>query len=144
MQNKPLDYLFCSPTIILWLISSPTLFHDLAYSPVVFTLVLTKHPSSFRISRGVWIGVAQQRLNRGKYSCYIIDWAPLILQNVQANASISINIRVEHSRHKADCWWLIWIVLGELKSQLKRTWSTQKKISQNATHKLQGKFINKK
>ena len=58
------SFLFCSPTTILWLISSPALFHNFTYSPVVLTLVLAKHPSSFRISRRVWIGVAQQRLQR--------------------------------------------------------------------------------
>lgn len=55
-----------------------------------------------------------------------------------------LTVRVEHSRHKADCRWLIWIILGELQGQLKRTWSTQRKSSQITIHKLHEKFINKK
>lgn len=134
-------------------------------------------------------------LNRSEYSCYIIDWTPLILQNVQANASIGINwrwyqkpneggkktkdmktlcqwklqkalkliknerkhkvfvickghilggceltVRVKHSRHKANCWWLIWIILCELKRKFKRTWSTQNMVICHTVHK---KFTNK-
>ena len=44
-------------------ISSPTLLDNLTYSPIVFTLVLAKHPSSFRICRRIWIWIAKQWLH---------------------------------------------------------------------------------
>lgn len=43
-------------------------------------------------------------LDRGEYSCYIIDWAPLILQNVQTNASISINWRRWEKANEHKKW----------------------------------------
>lgn len=37
-----------------------------------------------------------------------------------------LTIWMKHPRNKTHCWWLIWIILCELKCQLKRTWKTQK------------------
>lgn len=47
-------------------VSSPALLHYLANSAIVFPLVLTEHASCLGICRGVWIWVAEERLQEKK------------------------------------------------------------------------------
>jgi len=50
----------------------------------------------------------------------VIDGRPLILENVQADASIIVYIGVEHCRNKTDLGWLVWVLLREFQLQSER------------------------
>jgi len=47
--------------------------------------------------------------------------APLFFQNVKANASVAVDIRVKHLRPKCNLWWFEWIVRREVNGNEKHT-----------------------
>ena len=53
-------------------------------------------------------------LNACQDSSHIVGWTPSVLQNVQAELSGSIDIRMEHLADKFDTWRLIRVLLLEM------------------------------
>ena len=55
-------------------------------------------------------------LNGGENCRYIISRTPSVLQNIETNATISIDIGMEHFRNKANCGRFVRILFSELYS----------------------------
>jgi len=62
-----------------------------------------------------------QNLNWCENCSNVVDGAPLVLQDIQANASISINVWMKHPWNKPNNRGFVRIILGEVKSQLEST-----------------------
>lgn len=80
---------------------------------VILSAVLLKEPGGLRIGWGVWVGVAQEALNRSKNGRNIIDWAPVALQNVKTDAAIIVDVRMEQLGDELDDGRFVRVVLGE-------------------------------
>lgn len=58
-------------------------------------------------------------LYRCKNGGYIVGGAPSVLQNVQTDAPVSVDVRVEHGTLEAYSWWSGWIVFVKQQAKLK-------------------------
>lgn len=116
--------LFCTSVVVFFPLRAlhlrivlPRLFHNLSNSSVVFTPVFVVQPTSLRIGwwGGIWI--AQQRLNTGQYSRYVINGRPLVLQDIQTDLTIVVDVRMEHFCQKSNLWRLVRIIFRKLEHQ---------------------------
>lgn len=48
-------------------------------------------PRGLRVGGGVWVGVAEERLDGGQDGGDVVDWAPLVLQNVEADGAVGVD-----------------------------------------------------
>eukprot|EP00962_Isochrysis_galbana_P051168 scaffold22526_cov101-Isochrysis_galbana.AAC.1 len=71
----------------------PRLLHNLLDLALVLAPVLLVQPGRLRVRRRVWVWVAEQRLDRGQDSRDVVNRAPLVLQNVQADGAIGVDWR---------------------------------------------------
>ena len=62
--------------------------------------------------------MSYQRLDAGEDSRHIIGWAPAVLEDIQADASISIDVGMEHLGKEFHHRGLVRVLLTELHSQL--------------------------
>ena len=53
-------------------------------------------------------------LNTGQDGCYVIRWAPSVLQNIQAKLSRTVDIGMEHLADKFYAWRLVGVLLFEM------------------------------
>lgn len=80
---------------------------------------------------GLWIGrrigvrVGQQRPDRGEYGRYVVDGAPLVVEDliihaltVQANSPVGVYVRMEHLRREAHLGRLVRVLLREVEREL--------------------------
>ena len=82
--------------VIIFIYILLTLLDTLSDTWAILLIVLTVHHCSRVVRRRINIRISQQRLNRCQNAAHIVDWLPSMLQNVQTDASIGVNIRVEH------------------------------------------------
>ena len=54
------------------------------------------------VSGRVWVGLVKERLYGGEDGRHVVCWGPTVLQDVQADTTVSVNVRVEHFAHKSD------------------------------------------
>jgi hypothetical protein len=84
------------------------------------TLVLVSDVGNQRI---VGVGIGQQRADRqqdlGDSEC----GGPLVLQDVKADGTVRIDVRVVNLRHELELWWLEGVVGGEVDIQEEHTTS---------------------
>ena len=73
--------------------------------------------SDFGHERVVRVGVSQQRADRQEHLGDSEGRRPLILQDVQANATVRIDVRVVNSRSEVALGWLERVVSGEVNGQ---------------------------
>lgn len=63
----------------------------------------------------------QERLDGGEDGCNIIRWAPSGLEDVEADAAVSVHVRVEHAAHKLDEGGFVRVCFVEFEGQLEDT-----------------------
>ena len=64
--------------------------------------------------RIIRVGVAQQRADREEHLRDSERGTPLLLENVEANATVRIDVRVVDPRCEVNFWWLERVVGGEV------------------------------
>ena len=66
----------------------------------------------------VWIGITKQGLDAGQYGRHIVCGTPAVLEDVKTDATISVDVGVEHLGEELDHGWLVRILFTKLQSQL--------------------------
>mmetsp|Transcript_26594 Transcript_26594/g.67606 ORF Transcript_26594/g.67606 Transcript_26594/m.67606 type:complete len:200 (-) Transcript_26594:41-640(-) len=78
-----------------------------------FLLVRFPMVSNVVCKRVIGVGRREQSLNGEQHRAHLQGWAPLVLQDIQANAPKLVNVGVIHLRKKADLWWRHRVLLGQ-------------------------------
>lgn len=73
----------------------PTQLDALDNATIVLAPILLKQFGRLDIRRRIGIRIRQKRLNRGEDCGNVIDWRPLVLQNIEADAAVAIHVWVE-------------------------------------------------
>jgi len=81
---------------------------------VVLAGVLLEQPRRFRVGRRVGVRVAQQRLDGREHRGNVIDGGPVVLEDVQADTTVSVDVGVEEAAHKFDNGGLVGVVFREV------------------------------
>jgi len=102
----------------LTLVVTPGLLHARLDSLLVLAPVLLEQLGRHGVGGGVGVGITQQRLNAGQNGRNIISGRPSVLEDVEADASIRIDVGVEHFGEEFDYGWLIGVLLAELHREL--------------------------
>jgi len=80
----------------LSLARDPALLHDGTDPFLVLSLIFLVQLRSLRVGRGIGIGLVEQRLNGGEDGGDVVRRTPPVLQDVQADASIGVDVGVKH------------------------------------------------
>lgn len=62
----------------------------------------------------VWL--AQETLQTQQYALDVVDGAPFVLKNIEANPSAKVNVGVKDGCDKQDCWWLVGVCCRKLEA----------------------------
>lgn len=71
----------------------PRLLYNVQHTTIVFAPIFLIELGGFSVRRRVWIGIREQRLDGGQDGGDIVDRAPLILKNVQADLTGCVNCK---------------------------------------------------
>jgi hypothetical protein len=71
--------------------------------------------------RIIWVGISQKWTNWKEHLGDSESGAPLVLENIQANATVWIDVRVVDSGSKVAFRWLEWVVSWEVDVQKEDT-----------------------
>jgi len=69
---------------------------------------------NLRHQRIIGVGVCQHGADGKKYFRDGQRRAPLVSQNVQANAAVRVDVWVVNTCCEVDFWWLEWVICGEV------------------------------
>ena len=79
------------------------------------------------VGRGVRVGVGQKRADRGQDGPHVVNGTPLVLENcgrkgstVEADASVVVDVGVEHFGDELDVGWFGGVLLAELELELEQ------------------------
>jgi hypothetical protein len=81
---------------------APALLHAGADALVVLCAVLGKELRGLRVGRGRRVRVAQQRLNGGEYGSDVVNRAPLVLQDVEADLPVGVDCGAFETGRRGD------------------------------------------
>lgn len=116
--EKLFDFLFFFFLIVFVLrLIDPTLFDNFPHASIVFATIFIVKSGGFGIGRRSRIGIAQERLDGRQYGRNIINRGPLILQNIQADLSVIVNVRMEHLGQESDLRCLVRIIFREFEHE---------------------------
>ena len=82
--------------------------------------VIAVQPRSFRIQRTIGVCIREKRGNRQQHLGDREAWAPVVLEDVKADTTVGIDVRVVHLRRESYLWWLERIVCREVDVEVKR------------------------
>jgi hypothetical protein len=72
------------------------------------------HVCDFRDERVVWVGIRQHRADAKEHLGDGEGWRPLVSQDVQADATVRVDVRVVYARGEVHLGRLEWVVCGEV------------------------------
>ena len=98
----------------------PRILHDHLHPLIILPHRVSKQHRRFTIRRRIWIRIAQQTLYRRQHRGNVVNWRPLVLQNIQANRPVRVYVRMEHLRRKLHRRRFVRVLLGKLQRQFKR------------------------
>mmetsp|Transcript_16787 Transcript_16787/g.63884 ORF Transcript_16787/g.63884 Transcript_16787/m.63884 type:complete len:228 (+) Transcript_16787:481-1164(+) len=104
--------------VVELVIVHPRLLYYFPHATHILSAVLLVQPGGLGVCGGAGVWVTEQRLDRREDRTDIVDWGPLILQNVQADQAIVVDVGVEHLREEPHGGRLVGILLRELHRQL--------------------------
>ena len=87
-------------------------------SAAILLIILAVHDRSSIVRWRVHVWIGQKRLDRRQDGAYIVDGRPGVLKDVEANAAIRVDIRVEHLRQELHFGCLVRVLLRELNRQV--------------------------
>lgn len=64
------------------------------------------------------VGLAKQTLETEEHSLSVVGGRPLVLENIQADATGEVNIRMVYGRLEENSRWSVWVVGREGKAEL--------------------------
>eukprot|EP00563_Minutocellus_polymorphus_P021434 CAMPEP_0197721714 /NCGR_PEP_ID=MMETSP1434-20131217/4679_1 /TAXON_ID=265543 /ORGANISM="Minutocellus polymorphus, Strain CCMP3303" /LENGTH=142 /DNA_ID=CAMNT_0043306771 /DNA_START=306 /DNA_END=731 /DNA_ORIENTATION=- len=82
------------------------------YPPVVLPPVLVVEAAGLGVGGTGGVGIAQQALDAGQNGRDVVDRAPLVLEDVEADLAVVVDVGVEHFGEEADVRGLVGVVLG--------------------------------
>lgn len=91
------------------------------HPPLVLRLIVLEEPGRLAVGRRSRVRVAQQRPDRSQDGPHVVDWAPLIHQNVQAYSAVVVNVGVEYLGLERYLWRFGGVGFGELQLQLENS-----------------------
>ena len=91
------------------------MFDDFPDPPIVLSPILAKEPARLGVRRAAWVGIAEKGLYGGQDCGDVVDWRPLVLEDIETDLSIVVNVGVEHFGQETNRGGLVWVVLGEFK-----------------------------
>ncbi len=92
-----------------------------ASSSLILDSVSLVHMSNFWNQRIIWVWVRQKRAYREQHLGYREGRAPLLFEDVKADATIAIDVGVEHLCSEGNLGWLEWVIGWEVDGHQKHT-----------------------
>jgi len=104
--------------VVLGGVALPALLDDGRHSLLVLSPVLLVELGRHAVGRAVGVGLVQQGLDGRQDGGHVVRGAPPVLKDVQADASVCVDVWMKHFADKSDCWWFVWILFGKTDCKL--------------------------
>lgn len=92
-----------------------------ARSSLIFGSVRLVHVGNFWHQGIIRVWIRQQRAYREQHLGYCEGRAPLLFQDIKADATIAVNVGVEHLCSEGNLGWLEWVIRWEVDGHQKHT-----------------------
>ena len=87
---------------------------------LVLLCIILMQLRSLTIQRTRIVWLPQQTLQAQQHALDVVDGAPLVLEDVKADAAAEVNVGVVDGGLEEDCWWRVGVVGGEGEGELER------------------------
>ena len=99
----------------------PRAFHNFHHATLIFAPILNVKPGGFGVCRRIRVWIGKQALNRREDCTDVINGRPLILQDIEANGSVSLDVGMKHFAYKADDGRLVRVLVSKVNGEVKRS-----------------------